>query len=220
MEITAADVTFSIVSSYCGIGIIRSREVETRELTACYRHRHMGRGLASIAVGTHAELLNPHVATHMDVDGFTSYSLALCRHKLVDHATKQDERSVGLGVAIQILILQLRGVEKCCIGNLEPASGLEDGEVADEAGAIGLLRLGCARDVQEIIAYRGYARSSCMVIDEAVVRLMVVVLVHRHHGERCGSVLRHSVQMKITHEHEGVVVDGRPPATHVVVYVV
>ena len=59
-----------------------------------------------------------------------------------------------------------------------------------------------------------------MVVDEAVVRLMVVVRIHRHHGERCGSVLRHSGQMKIAHEHEGVVVDGRTPATHVVVYVV
>ena len=201
VDVAAADVAFGVVCTHLSIGLVGPCEVEARELAPRHRHRHVGCRLIAVAVGAHAELLDPHVATHMYVDGLASDGLALRRHELVDHAALQDERSVGLGAVVQILILHLRGVEKRCIGDLEPASCLDDGEVADEAGAVGLLCLRGADDVQEVEAYRGDARSARMVIDEAVVRLVVVVLVHRHHGERCGSVLRHCVQMKIAHEH-------------------
>ena len=49
-----------------------------------------------------------------------------------------------------------------------------------------------------------------MMIDEAVVGLMVVVLIHRHHGERSVAVQRYNIQVKIAHEHKRVVVYGRP----------
>ena len=105
MDIAAADVAFGVVCTYRSISLVGSCEVEARELASRHRHRHVGSGLFAVAVGAHAELFDPHVATHMYVDGLAGDGLALRRHELVDHAALQDERSVGFGVVVQILIL-------------------------------------------------------------------------------------------------------------------
>ena len=67
----------------------------------------MGGGLAAIAVSAHSKFIDPHIAAHMDVDGFSCNSFALCRYKLVNDATLQDKWSIALSYTIQILILQL-----------------------------------------------------------------------------------------------------------------
>ena len=68
MEIAPADVAFGTVCSYVSIGIVGAREVEAWELASSHRHRHVGRGLTTIAMGTQTKLIDPHVAAHMNVD--------------------------------------------------------------------------------------------------------------------------------------------------------
>ena len=107
MEIAAADVAFGIVWSYISICIVGSREIESWEFTSCYRYWYMRCGLATIAMGSQSKGVNPHVATHMDVDGFSRDILALSRHELVDDTTEQNERGIGFGYTIQVFILHL-----------------------------------------------------------------------------------------------------------------
>ena len=78
VDIAAADVAFSIVVSYCGIGIIGSGEVEAWVFAPRHRHRHVGGGLATVTMGAHTELIDPYIAANVDIDGFTSDGLALC----------------------------------------------------------------------------------------------------------------------------------------------
>ena len=77
MDIAAADVAFGIVCSYFGIGIVGAREVEAWEFAARHRHWHVGRGLTTITMGAHTELIDPYIAANVDIDGFTSDRLAL-----------------------------------------------------------------------------------------------------------------------------------------------
>ena len=46
-----------------------------------------------------------------------------------------------------------------------------------------------------------------MMVDHAVVRLIVMILIDRHHRESLVSTRRHIVLVEIAHQHDGIVID-------------
>ena len=130
LEIATADIALGIVVTNSRILVVGAGEVQMGNFTASHRDRHMGRGLATVTMGTQSEFVNPDIAAHMDIDGSTIHCRTLSRYKLVEDTAQQNQRTRTL--VGKVFVLHLIGICQCCIGNLEPAPWSEDGEIVKD----------------------------------------------------------------------------------------
>ena len=93
-EVTATDITLSVVSSHASILIIGSRKIEAIIVTTSYRYRWMRRRIATITVCAQSKFMEPYVAAHVNILGFPSHLRFLSRYELIKNAAKEYERFV------------------------------------------------------------------------------------------------------------------------------
>ena len=217
-KMSTADVTLSIVGSYTSILIIGSRKIEAIIVTTSYRNGWVRRRSATITVCAQSKFMEPYVAAHVNILGFPSHLRLLSRYELIKNAAKEYERFVlhiidnatTISTYAFVLIFKLGEIDQCSIGNLKPAFGPEDTHITHIASTIGLLSLGCTRNIQEIKADGGDSQAILMKINQTIVRLIVFVQVNGHQRKLLASIIRrYSTLVEIANQDNGIVIDRR-----------
>ncbi len=159
-----------------------------------------------VLVGATMELLEPHVASHMEIGGLIGMSIVLSIHPLLHHAALQD---VWCCDTFRIVILELRLAEERRIGALEPAFRQHDAEVVGACTTCGFLRHAEARNIDKVNPHGVYFFTTVKSQDIGIVGLIVAVKVNR--GNRVGLAhicVQVAIKMIIAHKHHGIIINS------------
>ena len=158
-----------------------------------------------VLVGTSVELLEPHVAAHMEITDPVA-GILLLGDPLLNDATLEDNRLLD---SVSSAVFKLGNAEKGGVGHLEPCLRLHDTNVIRTGTAGGLLCHAEAYQVQEIIPHRMECCSAVKTQHERIVRLIVAIQVNRGNGIGFGvTCFWGSSMVIIAHKHHGIIING------------